>query len=155
MIVAGRGRRKVSKRLMTHGFARLAIVAALSIWLTASISIASDNGASDSAEAKMETAAITADVRSQADDIFSSRCAACHGDQGRGNGPAAANLKPKPIDFHSRKWQKSVSDERIAHAIIYGGKSVGLSAEMAANPDLEDEPAVVAALIERIRRYGK
>lgn len=121
----------------------------------ASIASAADDSSPDARAAKLDGAAITADVRAQADEIFSSRCAACHGDQGRGNGPASANLKPRPIDFHSRKWQKSVTNERIAHAIIYGGKSVGLSGEMAANPDLEDEPAVVAALIARIRGYGK
>lgn len=121
----------------------------------ASIAFAADDGSPGAQTAKVDGAAISADVRSQADDIFSTRCAACHGDQGRGNGPAAANLKAKPIDFHSRKWQKSVTNDSIAHAIIYGGKSVGLSGEMAANPDLEDEPAVVAALIARIRGYGK
>lgn len=133
---------------------RLSIILAVAMGL-ASISSAADDSSPDARAAKLDGAAITADVRAQADEIFSSRCAACHGDQGRGNGPASANLKPKPIDFHSRKWQKSVTNERIAHAIIYGGKSVGLSAEMAANPDLEDEPAVVAALITRIRGYGK
>jgi mono/diheme cytochrome c family protein len=121
----------------------------------ASLSFAADDGSPDAQAARVDGTAITAEVRSQANDIFSSRCAACHGDQGRGNGPAAANLKPRPIDFHSRKWQKSVTNDRIARAIIYGGKSVGLSAEMAANPDLEDEPVVVAALIARIRGYGK
>ncbi|HVC44467.1 MAG TPA: c-type cytochrome [Candidatus Binataceae bacterium] len=99
--------------------------------------------------------AITADARAQAAEIFTSRCATCHGDQGRGNGPAAANLNPPPIDFHSRKWQRSVTNARIAQAIVQGGKAVGLSAEMASNPDLENEPAVVAALVERVRKLGK
>ena len=102
-----------------------------------------------------QTAAITADARAQAAEIFTSRCATCHGEQGRGNGPAAANLNPPPINFHSRKWQRSVTDARIAQAIVQGGKAVGLSAEMASNPDLENEPAVVAALVERVRKLGK
>ncbi|MBF6558796.1 MAG: c-type cytochrome [Candidatus Binataceae bacterium] len=100
-------------------------------------------------------AAVTADARAQAAEIFTSRCATCHGDQGRGNGPAAANLNPRPVNFHSRKWQRSVTDARIAQAIVQGGKAVGLSAEMASNPDLENEPAVVAALVERVRKLGK
>jgi mono/diheme cytochrome c family protein len=99
--------------------------------------------------------AITKEARTRAQDIFESRCAACHGTEGRGNGPAASNLKPKPIDFHSHKWQKYVSDEKITRAIIYGGKAVGLSGQMAANPDLENEPAVVGALVERIRKYAR
>ena len=99
--------------------------------------------------------AITADARKTAHDIFTERCAACHGPEGHGNGPAAANLKPKPIDFHSQNWQKSVSDDTITKAIIFGGRAVGKSGQMAPNPDLENEPAVVAALVDKIREWGK
>src|SRR6266446_3430743 len=62
--------------------------------------------------------AITDDARAKARDVFTERCAACHGPDGRGNGPAAANLKPKPIDFHRQNWQKSVTDDSITKAII-------------------------------------
>ena len=98
---------------------------------------------------------ISPQARAQADDIFESRCVACHGADGHGDGPAAANLKPRPRDFHNPKWQKSISDATIARAIVAGGQAVGVSAEMAANPDLEDEPAVVAALVEHVRALGK
>jgi copper transport protein len=33
--------------------------------------------------------------------LFNTHCAACHGEQGRGNGPAAANLSIKPPDYGS------------------------------------------------------
>jgi hypothetical protein len=49
--------------------------------------------------------------------------------------------------------QRSVSDATLTKAIIYGGESIGVSAEMAANPDLENEPAVVAVLVERVRSF--
>jgi mono/diheme cytochrome c family protein len=101
------------------------------------------------------TPGVTQQAREQAADIFESRCVACHGAEGRGDGPAASNLNPKPRDFHNPQWQKSISDETIARAIIYGGQSVGVSGEMASNPDLEDEPAVVAALVERIRQCSR
>ena len=99
--------------------------------------------------------AVTQEARSQASDVFENRCSACHGMEGRGDGPAAANLKPKPADFHSPKWQKSITDDRIARAIVHGGGSVGVSNQMAPNPDLENQPAVVAALVEQIRKWGK
>jgi len=99
--------------------------------------------------------AITEDARAKARDIFTERCATCHGADGRGNGPAAANLKPKPIDFHSQNWQKSVSDDSITKAIIFGGRAVGKSSQMAPNPDLENEPAIVAVLVEKIRKWGR
>ncbi len=60
-------------------------------------------------------------------------------------------MNPKPVDFRDRKWQRSVSDQKIAKAIVFGGPAVGLSASMAPNPDLETRPEVVAALVERIR----
>lgn len=95
---------------------------------------------------------IPKEARSTAESLFGDRCAVCHGPNGDGNGPGAANLNPKPVDFRNLKWQRSVSDEKITKAIVYGGPAVGLSAAMAANPDLEKQPSVVAALVEHIRR---
>lgn len=93
-------------------------------------------------------------ARTAADAMFGDRCAVCHGPEGDGKGPGSANLNPKPIDFRDRKWQRSITDATIAKAIVYGGPAVGLSASMSANPDLEAQPDVVAALIERIRKLG-
>jgi mono/diheme cytochrome c family protein len=94
-------------------------------------------------------------ARAEAESIYGERCVACHGDSGDGNGPGAANLNPKPENFHNRNWQHATSDAQIAKAIVYGGQSVGLSASMAPNPDLASKPEVVAALVERIRKLGK
>jgi mono/diheme cytochrome c family protein len=95
--------------------------------------------------------AISDQARTEADSIFRDRCAVCHGQNGDGKGPGAANLNPKPIDFHSGKWQRSVSDDKIAKVIVYGGPAAGLSASMSANPDLETRPDIVAALVHQIR----
>jgi mono/diheme cytochrome c family protein len=99
------------------------------------------------------SSAITEDARKEASDIFKDRCVTCHGEQGRGDGPGASNLMPKPMDFHNSNWQVSVSDADIAKAIVRGGAAVGLSSQMQPNPDLEDKPGVVAALVERIRKW--
>src|SRR6266852_7135887 len=98
---------------------------------------------------------ISPEAREAANSIFAERCAVCHGDDGGGAGPGAANLNPKPQNFRSGKWQKSMSDQQIAMIIVNGGSSVGLSASMAANPDLEGQPDVVAALVERVRKFAK
>ena len=44
------------------------------------------------------------------DALFQTNCAACHGATGHGNGPAAASLDPKPVNFtdRSRAQQRSV-----------------------------------------------
>ena len=105
--------------------------------------------------ASNDTKTISDAARTTAASLFGDRCAVCHGPDGDGKGPGAANLNPKPVDFRDRKWQHSVSDEKIAKAIVYGGPAVGLSAAMAANPDLETQPSVVAALVEHIRSLSK
>jgi hypothetical protein len=157
---------------MLDGFRRLAVAFAVIIILAPCTSLLAQTGSNSSPQNATseksgpvhETAStsgshgkitITPQARTEADDIFESRCVACHGAEGHGDGPAASNLKPGPRDFHNVKWQKSVNDATLARAIIFGGKAVGLSAEMAPNPDLENEPTVVAALVERIRGWSK
>jgi mono/diheme cytochrome c family protein len=106
-------------------------------------------------DAQSSAAVITNEVRMKAKDIFTSRCAACHGPDGRGDGPGAANLNPKPVNFHDKVWQKAVTNEEIEKAILYGGLAVGKSPLMVPNPDLQSQPASVAALREYIRQLGK
>lgn len=91
----------------------------------------------------------------EAANLLSDRCATCHGETGKGDGPGAANLSPKPKNFHDRKWQKSVSDETLAKAIVQGGLAIGLSKSMPDNPDLVNRPDVVNALVRQIRAWGK
>jgi len=109
----------------------------------------------DGARARSTRNTVTPEARAQADQIFEERCVSCHGPQGHGDGPAAENLKPRPRDFHNRRWQKAVTDAEIAKAIVYGGSAVGMSGEMAANPDLENEPGIVGALVERVRSLAQ
>lgn len=94
-------------------------------------------------------------AKDEAQQIFASRCATCHGQEGRADGPGAQLLYPKPRNFHDKKWQASVKDEELTQAIIYGGAAVGKSPKMASNPDLLSKPEVVKALIARVRELGK
>ncbi|MBK7771984.1 MAG: c-type cytochrome [bacterium] len=87
--------------------------------------------------------------------MFNTRCAACHGQFGRGDGPGAAGLNPKPRNYADAAWQSTVTDEEIEKAIVYGGAAVGKSPQMVANPDLQAKPGVVAALREKVRSFGK
>ncbi|HEY1097715.1 MAG TPA: cytochrome c [Myxococcota bacterium] len=87
--------------------------------------------------------------------IFNTRCAACHGVNGKGDGLAAAALNPKPRDYSDKAWQASVDDNYIAKVIVEGGAAVGKSPLMAANADLKDKPDVVKALVAKIRTFGK
>jgi mono/diheme cytochrome c family protein len=48
-------------------------------------------------------------VLKDAQKLYTSMCAPCHGDKGRGDGPAAAALNPRPAD-HSSKAIQSETD---------------------------------------------
>ena len=93
-------------------------------------------------------------ARAEAEQIFATRCATCHGPDGAGNGPAAAALDPKPRDFRDASWQASVSDAHVEKIIQYGGAALGRSAAMAPNPDLVSRPELVAALRAKVRSLG-
>lgn len=90
-----------------------------------------------------------------ADQIFATRCATCHGNDGKGNGPAARALNPKPRNYTDPAWQQSVTDETIRKAIIEGGPAVGKSALMAPNADLADKPVVLDELVKIVRGFGQ
>ncbi len=62
---------------------------------------------------------------------FRSMCATCHGPAGKGDGPAAPGLRPKPADMSSAAWQASVTDEYLRDIIRRGGAAVGKSPMMA------------------------
>jgi mono/diheme cytochrome c family protein len=94
---------------------------------------------------------ITDANRTEAKEIFASRCTPCHGQTGGGDGAASAGLTPKPRNFHDPEWQKTTTDEHIEKIIKFGGAAVGKAPMMPANPDLADKDAVVAALREHIR----
>jgi len=112
-------------------------------------------GGDTSAAASAAKSAITDADRAEAEDLFAKRCAACHGTNGTGDGPGAMALTPKPRNYRDRAWQRSVTDEQIEKAIVYGGAAVGKSPQMVANPDLQAKPGVVAALREIIRGFGR
>lgn len=83
--------------------------------------------------------------------LFRTRCATCHGPEGRGDGPGGAVLDPKPRNFTDSVWQDGVKDEALREIIVKGGAAVGKSPGMAANPDLESKPEVVSELVKLIR----
>jgi mono/diheme cytochrome c family protein len=90
-----------------------------------------------------------------AGEIFRSRCALCHGLQGKGDGPSAATLQPRPRDFGDKEWQKTVTDESLRKVIVKGGPAVGKSVTMPQSPDLENKPEVAAELVKIVRAFGK
>ncbi|MCB9556438.1 MAG: c-type cytochrome [Deltaproteobacteria bacterium] len=87
--------------------------------------------------------------------LFEQRCVTCHGAGGKGDGPGAVALNPKPRNYTDKKWQASVSDAQLAQTIVQGGAAVGKSPLMPPNPDLKDKPSIVAGLVAIVRSFGK
>jgi cytochrome c551/c552 len=87
--------------------------------------------------------------------MFATMCVMCHGADGRGTGPAAASLTPKPRDYTDPAWQASITDEQLRETIVKGGAGVGKSPSMPGQPQLADQPEVLEGLVQIIRKFGK
>jgi mono/diheme cytochrome c family protein len=61
--------------------------------------------------------------------IYKEYCMQCHGAGGKGDGPAAANLEPKPA-IHANIAFEQVPTEYLYDMINYGGAAMGKSANM-------------------------
>jgi mono/diheme cytochrome c family protein len=70
---------------------------------------------------------------------------ACHGEHGKGDGPAAGALKPPPRDHTDRAYMSTLTDEDMAKVIQMGGAIKG-KPMMPSNPQIKgnDMSAVVA-----------
>jgi mono/diheme cytochrome c family protein len=96
-----------------------------------------------------------ADAAIEAKAVFAQRCTLCHGQSGKGDGPASATLTPHPRNYQDTKWQESVTDDALREIIVKGGSGVGKSMMMPPNPDLKDKPDVVDELVRKIRSFKK
>jgi mono/diheme cytochrome c family protein len=92
-------------------------------------------------------------ARGEARMTFKARCVVCHGDGGKGDGPGAKALNPKPRDYTDATWQASVTDDQIKATIVNGGAAVGKSPIMPASPDLQSKPEVVDELMKIVRGF--
>lgn len=81
---------------MTHSFRTACIVAALFTGVAA----AQEHWSAPDAAAKRRNPVPTnAASLEQGRQLFKQNCVACHGPEGRGDGPAATSLKPHPADL--------------------------------------------------------
>jgi mono/diheme cytochrome c family protein len=101
------------------------------------------------------SAAANTPMMKEAQELFSTRCAVCHGAQGAGDGAGSAGLTPKPRNFQDKAWMTSVKDDYIINIVKSGGSAVGKSAAMPPNPDLADKTELLQALAQHIRSFAK
>jgi high-affinity iron transporter len=59
--------------------------------------------------------------------LYQTQCAACHGTQGQGDGPAGANLEPAPSNFHDRQRMGQRSVYSLYSTITLGVQGTGMA----------------------------
>lgn len=120
-------------------------VALGALTLAIACSSQTDKPAGEAAKpAQSAAAAITPAVLEHGKGLYKSNCAACHGDSGRGDGPAAGVMKPPPRDHTDKAYMSTLSDEELARVIQMGGAMKGKPL-MPSNPQIKG--ADLAALV--------
>jgi cytochrome c oxidase cbb3-type subunit 3 len=85
---------------------------------------------------------------------YSDFCARCHGADGKGNGPAAATLNPKPRDYTDCKSMAARSDAELFKVISEGGDAANMSPDMQPwGGTLSDEE--IHGLVKFVRSFCK
>ena len=56
--------------------------------------------------------------------LYQQYCSTCHGPQGKGDGPAAAVMNPKPRDHTDGRYMNALSDAHLTTVISEGGAVV-------------------------------
>lgn len=81
--------------------------------------------------------------------LYAERCSGCHGDDGKGDGPAAAALVPKPRNFRDAAFWQGRKDDDLK-AVVHKGK-VGT---MMPPFDGVLSDAEIAAVVAHVRRFA-
>jgi mono/diheme cytochrome c family protein len=123
-----------------------AAVAAFAAAFVVSCSAPDDQSPAAAPKAAAPAAAqVTPAMLAQGRTVYKTYCAACHGESGRGDGPAAGVMKPSPRDHTDRAYMSTLTDEELAKVIQMGGAIKGKPL-MPSNPQIKgaDLAAVVA-----------
>jgi len=81
-------------------------------------------------------------------------CAGCHGSTGKGDGPAAGALNPKPRDLSDKAYARSLKDEYLFQITKDGGAAVKKSPLMPAmGKTLKDDQ--IKDLVAYLRSLAK
>jgi mono/diheme cytochrome c family protein len=115
--------------------------------LAAALAFATGCSSADSDAGKAEPAVSPA-VLEQGRALYKATCVTCHGEKGKGDGPAAGVLKPPPRDHTDRAYMSTLTDEEIGKIIKMGGAIKGKPL-MPSHPQFKDPQ--LQALVAYVR----
>lgn len=92
---------------------------------------------------------LSAQEKSEGKRLYLTYCSGCHGESGKGDGPAAKALPVKPANHTDAAVMSQLSDKYLFDIVTKGGKAVGKSPMMPAWGNLKE--AQVRELINYIR----
>ncbi len=95
---------------------------------------------------------VTPELLAQGREVWMLWCANCHGSEGRGDGPDATLLDPRPRDQTDRETMDRLSDREIAETVVYGGAPRGYPS-MPSVPQVWGEDLV--ALVAYVRSLSQ
>ena len=78
--------------------------------------------------------------------LYKANCSACHGESGKGDGPGAGVLKPKPRDHTDGAYMKTLTDKDIANVVQMGGAMKGM-------PMMPSSPQIRGADLDALIAY--
>lgn len=97
-------------------------------------------------------AVVSPEVLAKGQGIYKATCAPCHGDTGKGDGPASKIFKPPPRDHTDPTYMSTMTDADMEKTIQQGGAWKG-KALMPSNPQIRGED--MTALIAYVRSLSK
>jgi mono/diheme cytochrome c family protein len=80
----------------------------------------------------LAAAAVFAQDKEEGKKLYVTYCSSCHGESGKGDGPAAASLPVKPANHADGAVMNKLSDKALTDIISKGGQAAGKSAFMPA-----------------------
>ena len=129
--------------------ARLMLGLAASV-LAVTIACESDDRESDGHDGDHRAAArkVSPEVIAKGHETYRKTCAPCHGDAGKGDGPASKIFKPPPRDHTDAAYMDTITDDDMQKTINMGGALKGKPA-MPSHPAIRGEE--MTALVAYVR----
>ena len=97
-------------------------------------------------------ARVSPQVLAKGQGIYKVTCAPCHGEAGRGDGPASKIFKPPPRDHTDAGYMDTITDSDMAKTIQMGGAVKG-------KPLMPSHPAIrgddMTALVAYVRSLSR